>query len=930
VAKRIRFYDWDKPVLRRAVEHLAGDRPGRLLDLSGTLILVPTRHAGRRLREALALDAARRSGAVLPGSVDTPSAVFRPAPNRRVADEFVEALVWADVLAREDGTRYPDLWPVAPEFGEPAAAFRFSRPFARLRRLLCEEDLTIPRLARTPPCAAEAGRWSDLARLEERYLARLRQTDWRDGCEERLAAAEAPPPPGIMRVILLFTPDPPPLALRTLARWAETIEVEVCVHAPESERGAFDEWGRPVPTAWAERTLDLQTSEIRRFAGPREVADGVADDVKALPRESRGSAVVGMPDPDLAPFLEAALERLGLAAYDPEGQPAGLRPPVATALGLLRAAEVRDVASLGELLRDPDVLERFAPDPARVLEEWDDLRAGHLPESREDVRRVLPGGDYPALAACLVGVLPLLEAMGKGGQAAGLLRALETVYRDRKLTAGVPGDDRFAEAARSVRDAVGEMQEIESSGLTTDRAACARALSVVLEQIRLHPDREPGSIDLLGWLELHWEDAPLLILTGLAEGCVPENVAEDPFLPGRAREALGMRGNAWRFARDLYLLTAMRRSRAPDACRVCLGATDGAGNPLKPSRLLFRCEPDRLSERVLHLFAEPDAPSPSPAWYRAWTLSPPPIGEVALPRHWGVTALREYLTCPFRFFLRQLLGMRSLDLAPREMDAQMFGTGCHAVLQSFGLEDGLKDSDDENRIAAFLCERVKEWMRDRFESNPGFAVRLQGEILANRMRAFARVQARERAEGWRIQHVEQSVSLSIEGMEIRGRIDRVDRNERTGELRALDYKTGEKPQSPKDVHLCKFRDGDPEWARVDLAGESWKWKDLQLPLYLRMLRASGMEVGSCGYFNLPAAASEAGSVAWPEFSPELESSAEACAARIVHRIRLGAFWPPVERVPYDDFETLFHRGIEASLDPEWVADAKRRVGEADR
>ncbi len=931
MAKRIRFYDWDKPVLRRAVEHLAGDRPGRLLDLSGTLILVPTRHAGRRLREALALDAARRSGAVLPGSVDTPSAVFRPAPSRRVADEFVEALVWADVLGREDATRYPELWPLAPEYGDPAAAFRFSRPFSRLRRLLCEENLTIARLALKPPCAAEAGRWFDLARLEERYLARLRQFGWRDGCDERFAAAEAPPPTGVSRVVLLFTPDPPPLALRILARWAETIEVEVCVHAPESEREAFDEWGRPVPGIWTERPLDLETGEIRRFAGPRELATGVADELTALPGESRGSAVLGMPDPDLAPFLEAALEKAGLATYDPEGRPAGLRPPVATTLGLLRATGARDTASLGELLRDPDVLERFAPDPARVLEEWDQLRTDHLPETREDVLRILRGaGEYLALARCLTGCLPLLEAGSDRGLAGGLLRALETVYRDRKLTAGVPGDDRFAEAARSVRDALGTMKDLEASPLASDRAACARALSDALEQIRLHPDREPGSIDLLGWLELHWEDAPLLILTGLTEGCVPENVAEDPFLPGRAREALGMRGNNWRFARDLYLLTAMRRSRTAGACLVCLGATDAVGNPLKPSRLLFRCEPDRLPERVLHLFAEPGAAAPSPAWSRAWTLSPPPIGEVVLPRHWGVTASRDYLQCPFRFFLRHLLGMRPLDLAPCEMDAGLFGEACHAVLQAFGQETGLRDSDDENRIAAFVCGRAKEWIRNRFGAEPGFAVRLQGEILASRMRAFAQVQARERASGWRIDQVEQSVRLAIGGVEIRGRIDRVDRNEKTGDLRALDYKTGEKPEKPEEVHLHQFRGEIPEWMMAGPAEPSKAWTDLQLPLYLRMLRAGGADVAVCGYFNLPAAASAAGVESWSSLGTELESSAEACAGQIVRRIGLGVFWPPKERVMYDDFETLFHRGIEASLDPDWVADAKRRAGEADR
>lgn len=925
VAQQVRFFDWSEPVLRQAAAFLAGQRPGRLLDLNDTLILVPTLHAGRRLRETLALDAAGRSGAVLPGRVDTPSALFRPASGRAVADASVEALVWSAVLGGIRPTDFPALWPASAAFPDCAAALRFSRPFSRLRRLLCEEKWTVRQVAGSISRSAEAARWNDLARLEDRYLARLTDAGWLDGCRERFRTAEAGPPAGVRRVVLLFTPDPPPLALQVLERWAETLEVVVCVHAPESERAAFDAWGRPRPDVWAERILDLEADEIHLCAGPREQARMVAGVLSNLPEDQRRSAAIGMPDPDLAPYLEAELESLGLPVYDPEGRPAGLRPPVATALGLLRAAAERDAVSLGDLMRDPDVLAWLTREPNRALDEWNQLRMRNLPATVEDVLRVLRGKpDYPVLEAGWIRLIPALDGLRGPGRASGLRKVLAQVYSSRMLTAHSPRDERFSEAARSLRDTLSTLESVEKSPLASDSAALTRVLSDALREIRLHPEREPGAIDLLGWLELHWEDAPLLVITGLTEGCVPESVTSDPFLPGTAREKLGMRDNAFRFARDLYLLTAMGRSRVPGARKICLGAADSSGEPLKPSRLLFRCAPERLPERALQLFAQPVPAAPSPPWMRAWTLKPPALDQVKLPERLGVTALAGYLQCPFRFFLKHVLGMQPEDSEPRELDGARFGTACHHALEQFGADTDLRDSRDKNRIEAFLKDQVDRWLTDHFGSRIGLALRVQRSVLHSRMAAFAGIQVREREEGWCIVEMERKVSLQTGALRISGRVDRVDWNERTGEHRVLDYKTGDKAEEPRKMHMRKAREDDPAWIRAP--GET-AWVQLQLPLYARMLRGVGLGVLHCGYFNLPKAATAAGVVLWEGFAPDEEASATACAEEIARRVGRSVFWPPAERVAYDDFTTLFHKGVRESLDPDWVREAERRAGE---
>ena len=56
------YLPWGRPLLSSATEWLLADSDERLVDLSDTLLLLPTQQAGRRLREALATEMAKRGG----------------------------------------------------------------------------------------------------------------------------------------------------------------------------------------------------------------------------------------------------------------------------------------------------------------------------------------------------------------------------------------------------------------------------------------------------------------------------------------------------------------------------------------------------------------------------------------------------------------------------------------------------------------------------------------------------------------------------------------------------------------------------------------------------------------------------------------------------------------------------------------------------
>src|SRR5690606_38430713 len=129
----------------------------------------------------------------------------------------------------------------------------------------------------------------------------------------------------------------------------------------------------------------------------------------------------------------------------------------------------------------------------------------------------------------------------------------------------------------------------------------------------------------------------------------------DTFLPETLRRYLGMSSNQDRLGRDAYLLHALLASRRdPDSVHVLIARWAPSGSSLKPSRLLFQTRNDPLFlQRVHELIRNEPPATESPLPHASVQVSPPELPE--LPRTLSVTALRQFLTHPFDFYLRHVL-----------------------------------------------------------------------------------------------------------------------------------------------------------------------------------------------------------------------------------------------------------------------------------
>lgn len=923
---RLHFLPWDRPLLPQAVAWLAGEWAGGVpLDLSILLVVVPTRQSGRRLREALAGYAAGFGQAVFPPRVVTPEALFK-APAAGLASRFETLLCWVAVFRELELEDFRAVFPVDPPGSDFGWTLRLAHEFVHLQTTLAEGGLRFGDvLARGGDDFSEPERWRQLADLEKKYTAKLAGAGLRDAQAEKISFAENPPPlDGIEKIILLATPDPLPLALRVLAAQGRTTVVEVAIYAPASEAGCFDAWGRPFADFWEQRELVLPdlTRQLHLCADPAAQAATMADAARAVV-EPDGLLAVGVADAEIFPLLEHALERAGVAAFNPEGRARrqeGLYQLLAALAGLVRAPTFATVEALAHC---PEMLAFFRAQlgaefsPARWLAGLDDLRAAHLPADlpaarAQAVQLPRPNEVLPALTM----IAELRAQLAAGEFAASAAAVLGSIFGARRLDLARESDERLAEAAAEWTAVV---RECASAGERFPGLPTADWWNLALGiygDSRRSEDKPAGALELQGWLELLWEDAPHLLVAGLNDGRVPDAIAGDKFLPESLREQLGLKTNAARFARDAYLLQALAASRvATGRLDLLLGKTSAVGDPLRPSRLLFRCADGNLPARVASLFGAAETPGPNHAWTRAWKLTPP---HRASPPRVAVTALRTWLQCPFRFYLRHVLRMEGVDPAKAELDALDFGTLCHGALEAMGREPALRDCTDEGVLREFLLGELDRRARQQFGSEWTLPLIIQLESARQRLAQAAAVQAAERAAGWVIEEVERKILLEFNGLAVSGKIDRIDRHLETGAVRVLDYKTSDTAVAPEQTHFRPLPADEPsrEWARVSVDGKPRLWADLQLPLYLEAMAIShpGVVVTG-GYFNLPKAASGTGLALWSDYSPELAAAARACAAGVCAAIRTGEFWPPSERVPadYDDFAALFHHGVTDSV-----------------
>lgn len=763
------------------------------------------------------------------------------------------------------------------------AAFRtvcgelaYAKELSDLRALLLPQALTFADVA---AIATDDDRWTELAALETKYLAEL---DRRMKVDRIVAIREAK---------------------KRAAEDGQTMEVVDWSDIRELvDRYAPSE---TPPAALVART------QIRATATPSDEAAQIADFFAAVKSDEALPALC-VADPELFPEIESAFTARGLKIHNPAETKlatSSLGHLVAQVVALLRT---QSYSVFSAFVRGGDVrrwlkreLKLTDEQLTAALVDLDNRQADFLPETIDDIA--------PKTKGTLRAIFEFVKVQLRKRT---LRQILGSIFKDLLLDERDSGAREFAAAAEVLSRLIAECQP-EGSAFDTE------LFELRLEEATYSLEPDEGEIILTdGWLELPFVEADELVIAGLREGCVPESTVGHPFLPDSLRRRLGLPDNAFKESRDRAILRTVVASRALTAVRVSFHAIDAKGDVLKPSRLLFETADDaELVARVRAFYGlKPGSPeSAAPDLPAGWKLRlpiPPAFSELT---RLSPTRLDGYLRCPFTYYLRlpEALGDKRMDDRAKELVSWEYGNLAHKALEQFGLSV-LKDSTDAAAIRDFLDECVDNQLVDRFGTAIPAIVAMQGESVKRRLANFAEIQAKRRAEGWRIVAVERKLEVQYAHTRFYGKCDRIDFNDATGKWCVIDYKTYD--SADKAVAFKTKRDGSREW------------KSLQLAIYCAMLdaapdedlvRAKREDITSA-YCILGKTKDDV--VFSSPMGGGYVAEAEQVVRELIQKIERGIFWPPAptDEWRYDFADWLMPRP-EESVSEAWIRDQEERV-----
>lgn len=957
------FLGWDAPLLPRAVAWLQSRfAKDESFDLSGLLCVLPAAGSAKRFDQLLRATATRLDLSYRPPPIITVGQLAERLyrPGLPVALELEQTLAWARSLRSKHADELAPLLPTIPPAEPIGPWLELAGTLRRLHEELSSSQLTFGEVVEVAETESEQRRWKQLAELFSSYQSELAEAELADPYTARREAVHQDRCSCDRTIVLIGTSDLSD-ALIAMLRSLDS-ELISLVAAPANAMSRFDEFGCVDTDGWMNHHLPIKD---RHLLGAGDVADQATAVAEVLAeysdRYSAGEVTLGVTDESQVGPLEFELRGCDVITHRHLGwtlkETAVGRLLDLTAVYLQRGTW----QSLAALVRHADVHRQVTrhfeasnpseaekaddaatgPDPSCWMTQLDRLMAEHYPVRVADRLPRMPREAYPLAAAVGQWVERWLSVFSSPdqsiaawskvvGQWLGELyeqptvdRPTESISPDDSPTIPVAGTSPDADqpvatrtqaslaAAARLLDRFSDLNR--RLDLNVSGQSAIEMLAGRLADVRIFDPPDPQSVPVRGWLDLSLDDSPALVVMGLNHPFVPGAVTSDPFLPGALRTRLRMADNDRRFTRDLYAMHLMMTSRRDT--RFVVGRTAADQSPTPPSRLLAAAPSEDAARRIRTLLGgRRESVVVRHRWDIGDNESRLPIPKLPLDDDaksievMSVTAFRDYLMCPYRFYLRHVLKLKPLDDSSGELAANQFGDLVHGALERFGESEDCGESS-RSKIESLLIGHLHDYAADHYGDSVSSAVTLQIAQAERRLRAVASHQAQRVADGWEIYASEASVGerqgacIEIDGkrMGLRGRFDRIDHHRDTGRWAILDYKThGHKPEKK---HLRKTREGV-------------EWIDLQLPLYRLMVPYLGIDADpvdvQLGYFNVSEKEEETG-IHIANFSEALLQQAEQLIHKCILGIWAGDFEPTHDRVPFDDYGVILQAGVTSGM-----------------
>ncbi len=913
-AIRSTFLGWSKPILHSACDFLQLQYTrGHYWDMDRCLLVLPGSFAGRKLTQLMAVRAKEQSLVLRPPELLTLGTLPEKLYSAKwpFASDLEQVLAWTKVLRQADRDMLTPLLFSVPDSSDLRPWMDLARILSSLHRELASDLVDFDDVATELKGTAEEVRWNILAKVQRAYLDELHTAGLWDVQSARRFAIDHQEVQTDREIILVGAVDLNQAQRRFLSQVAEN--VHVLVGAPTSYASGFSDDGTLVPDYWQDIEIPIEESQLHVRSTAEDAANELASQLADLGSSySVRDITLGIPDAKIVPALQETLGRVGIPLRYGPGTSVIQSPPMHLIELLGEYLDDGSIDIFNSFIRLPSIydwLQRsfhggespaFSTDFLAKVDSYIEstlLRSVNVPEWPEGANKAIVLQVVERLES-LLKPLRMIHA-NLSEWSAPLRNVLSELYQNVQLDSQDVSGNITLRACSEINEALTKLSELPKN---LDAVATFQEtmtwLHNQLETTNVPPIVDESAIEMLGWLELTLDDAPVLMLTGMHDGIVPESVNGDAFLPNQLRSSLGLMDNARRYARDAYAMLAMLHTR--EHLELVLNHLSLDGDPQTPSRLLLAVPSDLLARRV-KLLLNPKETSLGQRIASTWvpqqlqTAIPIPVPRSdAVVRDMAVTDFKKYDQCPYRFYLNRIEKARPFEHERLELDGGGFGDLLHICLE--GLFDSpVASSTDSDAIAAWLSDHLKATARKRFGVSLSPALQIQLEQAERRLAAFAVHQAAQAAAGWRILHIEHQVSktdgisLDIDDkpMIVHGRIDRIDFHEADGRYAVWDYKTGDRAGKPTEAHLK----------------QNGTWTDWQLPLYGLLIQTLGIKDLSqvqFGYILLPKNPVDTQFIV-ADFTEEQHKAALESAKVLARNVMNGVFWPPkYKSIPVED------------------------------
>lgn len=376
-------------------------------------------------------------------------------------------------------------------------------------------------------------------------------------------------------------------------------------------------------------------------------------------------------------------------------------------------------------------------------------------------------------------------------------------------------------------------------------------------------------------------EAEALFFGGLIEEDFPSKPAIDPLLPEAVKRAFGIPDLEYYINRQRQYFKRLLNISIKEPC---LSYPSGEGDKLYlPSpflnwEMITSPEPLNMFTDEDVLIAEGSLRMPDVASEILWDGSLPQDRrtlsllkkrtEAISGGFMNVTDIDSYRRCPMRFYIEKVLGFELTEPPRFEVETRLWGSFAHKTMENL-FRDGEVDLEDmENRLLRSLEEALKEF------PIRGFWARVAKEIFRRQLPLMKRQEANLRRDGFTPYKVEERLIAEIDGLRLKGKIDRIDIKIQNKEYRIQNTEDG----GEKSVVLLDYKTG-----LIDS-------DSLQLPLYAYMWQKTYHEiVEKTGFYSL-----REGHVTWFPKKITMEEFIQDALEKLrelINKLRKGGFPP---------------------------------------